>query len=59
MSTPLAIYLIVTAISIAALWSLLPRAGMSPWLAIMGIVPALTLVLLFIVVVKLRRGEDA
>lgn len=59
LSTPLIVYIAVTVVSIVALWKLLPRAGMSPFLAIMGIVPALTLVLLFIIVMKLREKGSA
>jgi hypothetical protein len=34
------------------LWKLLPRAGMSPYLALLSLVPALGIVLLWIVAFK-------
>ena len=46
-------YWVVAACALGVpLWKLLPRAGMSPYFALMAIVPALGIVLLWIVAFK-------
>ncbi len=46
-------YWFIAAVALGVpLWKLLPRSGMSPYFAIMAIVPALGIVLLWIVAFK-------
>ena len=52
-------YLISVLAIAVPLFRLLPRAGMSPWLSVMSLVPALGVVLLWIVAFKEWPGDRA
>ncbi|MEL7149670.1 MAG: hypothetical protein AAGK71_02990 [Pseudomonadota bacterium] len=52
MSDLLSYWLVATLALGVPLWKLLPRYGMSPYFAIMAIVPALGIILLWIIAFK-------
>ncbi len=43
---------------IVPLWFLLPRAGMSPYLSFLGIIPLAGMILLWIVALKRWPGDE-
>ena len=46
-------------VNIVAFWKLLPRAGLSSWLALIAIIPPLAVILFWVVAFKPWPGEDA
>ena len=49
--------LIIAALTIVPFWKILPRAGLSPWLALVTIIPLGTLVLLWVLAFKRWPGD--
>lgn len=46
------IFLLVVAIQVIPFWKIFPRAGWSPWLSLLMVVPLLNLVMLYILAFK-------
>lgn len=52
------IILIVVAVQIVPFWKIFPRAGWSPWLSLLMVVPLLNLVMLYILAFKAWPNDN-
>lgn len=55
---PAFLYLVGVGMTIASFWRLLPRAGHSPWLSILCIVPVFALILLWFLAFTPWPGDE-
>jgi hypothetical protein len=51
--------LLLAALVVYPFWRILPRAGLSPWLALLAVFPLATLILLWVLALKRWPGDAA
>ena len=53
------IFILITVVNVIAFWKLLPRAGMSSWIALVALFPLFGWILLWVVAFKKWPGDPA